>query len=196
MRTRAGWLHVRCPILMASSPVTQEIVDLLRQGISSSEIAQRLNVSPPVVWGVKSHWRLGEYGDAVTGDQSMTNLSSTEDTALLARLAEGIDPFTGEVLPNEHLLQHPQVVRALFHAIHALERQGKKTQRDSSLPANAGSAWTKQEDEELIQDFDSKTSIPDIAQKHSRTKGAITSRLVRLGKITIREEAFAADSDT
>src|SRR5207244_4374458 len=109
-----------CPITMASSTVTQDIVALLRQGISSAEIAQRLNVSPPVVWGVKSHWRLGKYGDIIAGNHAMTNNPSTEDIVLLSRLAEGIDPFTGEVLPNDHLLQHLQVVRALFHAIHAI----------------------------------------------------------------------------
>ena len=181
---------------MTSSSVTQDMVALLREGFSSAEIAERLNVSPPVVWGVKSHWRLGKYGDAVTGDQSMTNGASPDDISLLEKLAEGIDPFTGEVLPSEHLLQQPQVVRALFHAMHAIERQGKKSQRNPSLPANAGIAWSKSEDEMLVQEFDAETPIPEIAKKHGRTKGAISSRLMRLGKITLKEEGYAGSSDT
>jgi hypothetical protein len=172
---------------MASTSVTQDIVALLREALSSAEIAQRLDVSPPVVWGVKSHWRLGKYGDAVAGDQPMLNKASTDDIALLKMLAEGIDPFTGEVLPSEHLLQHPQIVRALFHTQHAIACQGNKSQRSPSLPANAGTAWSKAEDKDLTQEFDAKTPIPEIAQKHGRTEGAITSRLLRLGKISLKE---------
>lgn len=181
---------------MASSQVTQAIVALLREGISSAEIAERLNVSPPVVWGVKAHWRLGRYGDAVSGNQLTPGASSMDDISLLERLAEGIDPFTGEVLPDEHLLQQPQVVRAMFHAIHAIERQGKKSQRNPSLPPNAGFAWSKQEDGELVERFDAKTSIAEIARLHGRTEGAITARLVRLGKIVAREEAYVIGRDT
>lgn len=174
---------------MASPELTQEIVALLRQGVSSADIAERLGVSPPVVWGVKAHWRLGKYGDAVSGTKSRHGSSVMDDISLLERLADGIDPFTGEVLPDEHLLQHPQVVRALFHAIRAVERKGQEVQRDRSLPANAGSAWTKEEEQKLIERFDAKTSVTEIARLHGRSKGAIASRLVHLGKLSAREEA-------
>jgi hypothetical protein len=144
---------------MASESITQEIVSLLRAGVTSSDIAQRLNISPPVVWGVKSHWRLGKYGDEATGEFPMENPSSTDAIALLSALAEGIDPFTGEVLPGDHLLQQPQVVRSLFHSINALKQQSSKAKKNSSAPEKAGTAWTKQEDEELIQQFDEKAPI-------------------------------------
>jgi hypothetical protein len=61
---------------------------------------------------------------------------------------------------------------------------------------NAGTAWTKQEDETLIQEFDAKIPILEIARRHGRSNGGITSRLVRLGKIAIREQAYAYGNDT
>ena len=39
----------------------KEIVRLLEEGESCKNIANQLTVSPPVVWGVKSHWRQGKY---------------------------------------------------------------------------------------------------------------------------------------
>ena len=39
------------------------IVGLLRQGLSSSAIAEQLSVSPPTVWAVKANLTQGKYGD-------------------------------------------------------------------------------------------------------------------------------------
>ena len=158
---------------------------MLRQGIASADIAQRLNVSPPLVWEVTSQWYRGEYGDKFDGEPSMTGRKHIDDVTLISSLAEGVDPFTGEVLRNGHLLQHPQIVRALFHSIHALEQHAKSAKRDPSRPTNAGAAWNKEEDAKLAQEFDSRIPIPELAKRHGRSKGAITSRLIRLGKIKI-----------
>jgi len=116
----------------------------------------------------------------------MAGANHIDDVALISSLAEGVDPFSGEVLPNEHLLQHPQVVRALFHSIHALEQHAKSPKRDPSIPANAGTAWNHVEDATLAVEFDSGMQIGELAERHGRSKGAITSRLVRLGKIINR----------
>lgn len=134
--------------------------------------------------------------DSMAADESMTNVLSSEDVALLAMLAEGVDPVTGEVLPSEHLLQHPRIVRALLHSVHALERQRKVAKRGVTLPGNAGARWTKQKDADFVSAFDAATSVPEIARKHGRTKGAITSRLVRLGKIAVPVEPNTADDKT
>lgn len=59
----------------------------------------------------------------------------------------------------------------------------KQTQ-PKAQPRNAGKPWTELEDHKLEDEFDSQMPIAAIAQEHGRTKGAIESRLVRLGKIT------------
>ena len=108
-----------------------------------------------------------------------------DDAALLSWLADGVDPFSGEVFPPDHVLQRPQIIRALFHAILAL----KPAKPATDLPAAAGKPWSKEEDGRLEQEFDAAMPIKDIAALHNRSRGAITSRLVRLGKIATREDA-------
>ena len=49
--------------------------------------------------------------------------------AIIKSLAEGINPFTGEVLETGHVCQHPDAVRALFHAGAELERMAKREER-------------------------------------------------------------------
>ena len=102
---------------------------------------------------------------------------------ILKPLAEGIDPFTGEVLPPGSLYQNPQVVRALFVATTALEKQRERNRRQSDLPGKAGKPWSEEEDKELAEVFDSGKSIEELSTLRQRTKAAIQSRLLKLGKI-------------
>ena len=75
------------------------------------------------------------------------------------------------------------VIRALFIATNALDSLAKREQREKTLPDNAGKAWSEIEDSELLSAFDVGRSIKDIAAKHGRTEGAISARLIRLGRI-------------
>jgi len=51
------------------------------------------------------------------------------------------------------------------------------------LPERAGRPWGDKEDELLAKRFDDGVDIKKLAIKHKRTRGAIESRLVKLGKI-------------
>lgn len=97
---------------------------------------------------------------------------------IIRTLADGVDPTTGEVLPEESIYNSPDVIRALFVVL------------DATSPAqaylndpyrNAGKPWTDAEDEKLHDEFISKIKISDIAKEHGRTNGAIESRLEHLG---------------
>ena len=99
-------------------------------------------------------------------------------------LSEGIDPETGEVLEDESTFNEPRVIRALAVAVNALERVQKIESRKGPLPDNAGKAWATEEDSELVKAFENGASIGELAVEHSRTKGAISARLVRLGKLS------------
>ena len=57
---------------------------------------------------------------------------------LLEVLADGIDPLTGEVLPDDHVCNKGEIVRALNCAVEALSHR-----RENSLPENAGKPWTE-----------------------------------------------------
>ena len=94
-------------------------------------------------------------------------------------LADGVDPTTGEVLDDESPYQNPQVIRALFMAVKALEKIEARQKRERTLPANAGMSWSDEEDKQLVSDFKQGVSINDLSRKHQRTKGSIESRLVK-----------------
>jgi len=107
---------------------------------------------------------------------------------IVTALADGVDPFTGEVFPKDSVYQHPQIVRALFSAAQALEYQERRRKRQRSLPKNAGAPWKVSEDERLSNGFDGGKSIKELAQLHERTDGAIRDRLIKLGKLELSGE--------
>ena len=117
-------------------------------------------------------------------------MQNTEAIRIVEALIDGVDPVTGEVLPEASPYNHPEVIRALARALGAMIRSPHQKRRQQDLPANAGKAWTKEEDQQLIKAFDEGCAVKDIAAKHARTQGSIASRLVRLGKISDRAEVY------
>jgi len=108
-------------------------------------------------------------------------------------LADGVDPFTGEVVDNHSPLQNPECIRALFAAVEALQGRAsdrnKRAERNRELANRVGKPWNEREDEELTERFDAGWNVADLARHHQRTRGAIRARLVRLGKIANRRDA-------
>lgn len=97
---------------------------------------------------------------------------------LLSALADGIDPFTGELLPQNHVCNQPEIIRAFHEVLNGIPSPNKK-----SLPQNAGKPWTDMEEEKLLDEFDAGMTASAIAKEHGRSRGAIESRLVKLGRI-------------
>ena len=98
---------------------------------------------------------------------------------LLSALADGIDPFTGELLPQNHVCNQPEMIRAFHELLNVIPSPKKK-----NLPRNAGKPRTDIEEEKLLDEFDSGMTTSAIAKEHGRSKGAIESRLADLGRIT------------
>jgi hypothetical protein len=105
---------------------------------------------------------------------------------ILRSLADGIDPYTGEIFENGSPYNHPDTVRALYKAIELFKDSYSNTKKEEEkyLPEWVGEKWTKEEDIELLREFEEKISISELAKIHGRTRGAITSRLIKLGKIS------------
>lgn len=110
-------------------------------------------------------------------------MNTSEAIRIIDALANGINPTTGELLEEDSLYNNPMVIRALFTSLKALERLDKADKKKRDLPGKAGKAWTEEEEKELTDAFDQGIPISEIADRHARTKGAITSRLVKLGRI-------------
>lgn len=106
-----------------------------------------------------------------------------EALAVVRKLADGIHPDTGVVLPGDCLYHHHQAVRALQIAVAALEFRLQR-ERKKFLPKNAGKPWSNQEEAQVCEELRRGVSFDQIAHLHSRTTGSIVARLVRLGKIS------------
>ena len=110
-----------------------------------------------------------------------------KSTAIVKALAEGTNPFTGEVLEPGHVCQHPDAVRALLHAAGELERIARRErglQRARlTLPENTGKPWTVEEDRMLLLRFRNGVAVDDMAAIHNRTANAIRARLEKLGQL-------------
>lgn len=113
---------------------------------------------------------------------------------LIALLSEGYDPLTGEILPDDHVCNQPDMIRA-FYAIVDFTKDCRddneirsKKKKKASFPQNAGKIWKKEEDEKLCEMFDRDISKKEICDYFKRTERGISSRLVRLGKINYRDE--------
>ncbi|MFJ5473526.1 hypothetical protein [Pectobacterium carotovorum] len=113
-------------------------------------------------------------------------LSEAKD--IVTALINGIDPTTGEVLPEGSPYNNPQVIRALFNVLDALnvKKQPKKTfeekQQDNikaGRPKNAGLSWDDELKELLASTFQNGASIDELATNFERTKGSIVSELTR-----------------
>jgi hypothetical protein len=113
-------------------------------------------------------------------------MSPQEALPIIQNLADGIDPLTGEVLSDQSPFNQPQVIRALFAALQALtlatDAEVPQTVREKRV-ANAGNAWTPEEDERLLKAFDAGIGVKELAAQHGRTTGAIKSRLVKHERI-------------
>lgn len=102
-------------------------------------------------------------------------------------LSDGVNPFTGEVLPDTNLLQNGDIVRALTLAVTLLQKRVTLTKKRANAPEFAGLPWSSEEDTQLVSLFDAQKSYEEIAQIHKRTLYAIEARLAKLGKIEMPE---------
>lgn len=108
----------------------------------------------------------------------------------LRALADGVDPFTGESYPMQSPYQHPQVIRALFQAIYALQVLRQREKRTAAMPEKAGVSWTAEEDERLVAKAQAGVPLDQLAREHQRTRHSIHSRLSKLGKVSPEASAL------
>src|SRR4051812_49911540 len=95
------------------------------------------------------------------GGGGETEMEQAQALAVVRSLANGVDPETGEVFPPESVYQRPLVVRALYEAASALERQERYDRRKSQLPSKTGEAWSEDEDRKLLAAFDAGRALQD-----------------------------------
>lgn len=97
-------------------------------------------------------------------------------------LAEGVDPMTGEVLPNNHVCNQGEVVRAFYVALDVMGSKQKKKR-----PENAGKSWSAEDERQLKELFGNGTAKKEICRVLKRTETAVAAHLVRMGLIAHRD---------
>jgi hypothetical protein len=110
-------------------------------------------------------------------------MDATQALAVVRSLANGVDPQSGEIFPPESPYQRPQIVRALYEAAAALERQERYDRRKAQMPIKTGEPWTEDEDRKLLAAFDAGRALQELAAAHERTMGAVRARLLKYGRI-------------
>lgn len=116
--------------------------------------------------------------------------SLLSNRAILEALANGVDPMTGEVFPAGSPYNRPEVIRALYSAVLAMDESPEPAPSPSRkskkpLPPKHGESWSEKDDQALAAAFDAGVKPADLAKKFERSRGSITSRLMRLGKIAL-----------
>ena len=105
-------------------------------------------------------------------------------TAIVTALADGHDPYTGEVL-TDPVHQHPQTIRALYVALSGLELKRQRDKRLANMPPRHGTPWTTEEDDRLVEGFEAGKATQELALEHQRTRSGVIARLNKLGRATL-----------
>ena len=117
----------------------------------------------------------------------------TNETALeiLLRMADGVDPDTGELLAADHLCNRPAVIRALITAVQALSAAQPAqpiayTRKNGKL--NAGRPWTDEDLLELKNLYQSGLPMSELCKRLQRRERGIQQQLYRLGLIKLQQD--------
>ena len=102
---------------------------------------------------------------------------------IVSALADGHNPYTGEVFNQDSVFQNADTAMALYTAREVLSIRITNGDRSKDLPENAGKIWEEAEILKLENEFAQDMSISDIAKAHNRTTWAIRQKLVKQGKI-------------
>ncbi len=115
---------------------------------------------------------------------------------IIEALANGINPLTGEVLPEESPYNSPEIIRALFATLDFIKHPPKKQPKvkktleqkqtenlENGLPKNAGLPWTEEQKNDVAGQFKSGKLVSVLASEFGRTNGSINSELKKQGLI-------------
>ena len=103
--------------------------------------------------------------------------SSTEMLNYLEGLLNSVDPSTGEILPEDSVINSTEIIEILHFAKQALK---KKISAEKNRPENFNKKWTDEEDEQLTKEYENNININEIAKLHQRSYMSVVSRLKKL----------------
>lgn len=96
---------------------------------------------------------------------------------IIYALSQGIDPITGEVLPDDCVCNKSEVVRAFYTILN------DNPVKEKSEYENYGKPWSFEDDKLLTKMFESGATKTEMQKHFKRSPGSIRSRLVKLNLI-------------
>lgn len=124
----------------------------------------------------------------VSCQRDFKGMSMNQDkiVTIIEALANGIDPITGEVLPDNSPYNQPEVIRSLFQVTKLIPK-AKKSKRtteqkqqenlEKGLPKNYGLAWLEGDINSVVNQYKSNVTIDDIAEEQARKPSSIIGLL-------------------
>ena len=98
---------------------------------------------------------------------------------IIAALADGVNPITGEVLPTDSVCNNADVVRAFYTVLSNIDPIVKK----KVTQENAGKPWSEEDDELLEKMLKEGARKKDLQEYFKRSSSSINARFARLGLI-------------
>ena len=102
---------------------------------------------------------------------------------ILKALVQGMDPQSGQALDADEVVQRKEVSQALLLAEICCRESIERDLQRARRPTKTGAAWSEAEDSDLLRDFDAGTPLNVLAERFQRSRSAISSRLMRLGRL-------------
>lgn len=125
-------------------------------------------------------------------------MNAKDAYTLLETLMDGVNPITGELLPEDHVCHEPAVLRALHKALVALRNSDDMPVDDTALvnrngKLNAGRPWTQKDFDWLKQLHEAGASMEEMCHLLQRRKRGIEKQLIYLGLMNQSGEGVAAN---
>lgn len=118
---------------------------------------------------------------------------ASEARRILGKLAEGVDPVSGQRFAEGSPYLQPEVIAALKFALTMRDpRKPRESRETKEGLANVGKPWLDHDRARVAEAFRSGMSIKDIAAELQRTTGSIMAELLKQGVISA--DNFARDS--
>jgi hypothetical protein len=124
-----------------------------------------------------------QVGDRIYAVEVRADADESVTVDLVGALPDGtVIAEGGLVLPAKDLLTAGQLLEQTLRGLAIAQGGGKPAARSRSAPANAGTPWSAEQDEELRRLWtEGGPSLADLGTHFARTRWAIRARLIHLG---------------
>ena len=108
--------------------------------------------------------------------------------SILMQMLHGVNPVTGEILPEDHMIYEPLVQDVFRTAVQSLGAAEKIRLEEPEEPTwirkngklHAGRPWTEEDNQQLLKLHESHVPVEDMARMLSRRVRGVNNQLAAL----------------